>query len=255
VFWVAGVSLLVSAVLVWLRVPEREHLHADEVAPTDADEVIDEAGWSRPTRLLNLLLVAAITFNIGSYFAGGSYEVVWSLYLTSLGAGLDAIGLTFFTFAVGPLLLSPFAGRFIDREGGFFVLVAGMAGIGVCGLLYPLIPEIWWVVVLGLAEGAAFALVSPAIFLLAARSAPAGRSSTAQGLLGGAGTIGTIVASLAAGVLAAQDLRYPFWATGVVILAMLALGLALGRRRLYDAMQPRRPRVPAAVPAASGGTP
>jgi MFS family permease len=254
VFWVAGISLLVSAVLVWLRVPERPHLHADEVAHTDADEVIDESGWARPTRLLNLLLVAAITFNIGSYFAGGTYEVVWSLYLTSLGAGLDAIGLTFFTFAIGPLLLSPFAGKFIDREGGFLVLVVGLAGIGVCGLLYPLIPEVWWVVVLGLAEGAAFALVSPAIFLLAARAAPAGRSSTAQGLLGGAGTIGTIVASLAAGVLAAQDLRYPFWATGIVILTMLVLGLALGRRRLYVAMQPRRPRAPAAVAAAPEGS-
>lgn len=254
VFWVAGIALLVSAALVWLRVPERPHVHANEVAPTDADEVVDEAGWSRPTRLLNLLLVAAITFNIGSYFAGGSYEVVWSLYLTSLGAGLDAIGLSFFTFAIGPLLLSPFAGKFIDREGGFLVLVVGMAGIGVCGLLYPLVPEIWWVVVLGLAEGAAFALVSPAVFLLAARAAPAGRSSTAQGLLGGAGTIGTIVASLAAGVLAAQDLRYPFWATGIVILVMLALGLALGRRRLYDAMQPRRSRAPASIAAAPEGS-
>lgn len=256
VFWVAGISLLVSASLVWLRVPELAHVHADEVAPTDAEEVVDETGWLRPTRLLNVLLLSAILFNIGSYFAGGSYEVVWSLYLTSLGAGLDAIGLTFFTFAVGPLLLSPFAGRFIDREGGFVLLVVGLAGIGVCGLLYPLIPEVWWVAVLGLAEGAAAALVSPAVFLLAARSAPAGRSSTAQGLLGGAGTVGTIVASLTAGILAQQDLRYPFWATGVVILLFLVLGLVLGRRRLYDAMQPRRPRVaPAVVVAAPESRP
>ena len=120
--------------------------------------MVDVAGWSRPTRLLNLLLVAAIVFSVGSYFAGGTYEVVWSLYLTSLGADLAAIGLTFFTFALPPLLLSPFTGSFIDRAGGFFALVVGLAGIGICGLLYPLVPEIWWVVVLGLVEGTAFAL-------------------------------------------------------------------------------------------------
>ena len=66
------------------------------------------------------------------------------------------------------------------------------------------------------------------VFLLAARAAPPGRTSSAQGLLGGAGTVGTIVASLAAGSLAAIDLRYPFWVTGAVTLITLALGLAIG---------------------------
>ena len=160
VFWVAGISLLVSAILVAVLVPEREHLHAEDTATATAaavaageDEVVDAAGWSRPVRLLNVLLVAAIMFNVGSYFAGGSYEVIWSLYMTSLGADLAAIGLTFFSFGLPPLLLSPFTGRFIDREGGFWALVLGVAGIGICGLLYPLVPEIWWMVVLGLVEG------------------------------------------------------------------------------------------------------
>ncbi len=246
VFWIAGITLLVSAVLVALLVPELEHITPEDAAKlavaaeTGQDEVVDAAGWARPVRLVNVLLVAAIAFNVGSFFAGGSYEVIWSLYLTSLGADLAAIGLTFFSFGLPPLVLSPFTGRFIDRQGGFWALVIGVAGIGLCGLLYPLVPAIWWMVVLGLFEGTAFALASPAIYLLAARAAPAGRSSTAQGLLGGAGTVGTIIASLAAGSLAAIDLRYPFWVTGLVTLLALAVGLVLGRRHLYDAMQPRR---------------
>jgi MFS family permease len=257
VFWVAGIALLVSAILVAVLVPERPHLHASDTAMATVaavaageDEVVDAAGWSRPVRLLNVLLVAAIAFNMGSFFAGGSYEVIWSLYMTSLGADLAAIGLTFFSFGLPPLLLSPFTGRFIDRSGGFWALVVGVA---VCGLLYPLVPEIWWMVLLGLVEGSAFALLSPAIFLLGARAAPPGRTSSAQGLLGGAGTVGTIVASLAAGSLAAIDLRYPFWITGVVTLVTLALGLAIGRRRLYDAMQPRRAPVSAAVSVSGAG--
>jgi MFS family permease len=245
VFWIAGFTLLLSAILVAWRVPEREHVPVDQ--PVDADAAAEEPGWSRPRRLVNLLLVAAMAFTIGQYFAGGSYEVVWSLYMTSLGASLDQIGISFFSFALPPLLLSPFMGRFIDREGGFLALTLGVAGIGISGLLYPLIPEIWWMVVLGVFEGVAFAAASPAIYLLVARSSPAGRSSTAQGIIGASGTMATIAASLLAGILASSDLRLPFWATGTATLIALGVGLLIGRRRLYDAMQPRRPSPPAAI--------
>ncbi len=187
---------------------------------------------------------------MGSYFAGGAYEVVWSLYLTSLGASLGMIGLTFFTFALPILVLSPVMGRFIDHEGGFLALVIGTLGIGVCGLLYALVPSVWFVVLLGLVEGTAFAVAQPAQFLLVARSSPASRSSTAQGLFGAAGTVGTIIASLSAGFLAAIDLRLPFVVTGVASLLTLAVGLAIGRRRLYDALQPDHAALAAASASA-----
>ncbi len=246
VFWVAGASLIVSAALVWLRVPELPHVHEDTVLAAAADDAAVTTGWTRPTRILNVLLVAAIFFNVGSYFAGGSYEVVWSLYLTSLGADIGLIGLTFFSFGLPPLLLSPFMGRFIDREGGFVALVVGISVISLCGFVYPIVPAVWWMVVIGLVEGTAFAMASPAIYLLVARSAPIGRSSTAQGLLGGAGTVGTIVASVAAGRLAGIDLTYPFYSVGIAGSVAVIVGLVLGRRRLYVAMQPRRPHSPAA---------
>jgi MFS transporter, DHA1 family, multidrug resistance protein len=236
-FWVAGICVFLSGLLVWTRVREvprtRQHPAADvspdgPVAPQDA----------RPARLLNRLLIAAIVINIGSFFASGTYEVVWSLYLTSLGAGLELVGLSFFTFALPILLLSPAMGRFIDREGGFLALVLGMAVVAVCGGLYAAVPNPWWVVMLGLVEGAAFAVAGPALFLLVARASPPGRSSTAQGIFGAAGTIGTVVASLSAGFLAEADLRFPFFATAIGAGSMLVAGLLIGRRRLYDAMQP-----------------
>ena len=82
-----------------------------------------------------------------------------------------------------------------------------------------------------------------------ARAAPAGRSSTAQGLFGAAGTFGTIVASLAAGYLAAIDLRLPFVVVGVGMLVLLAIGLGVGGRLLQTALAPHEPvavREPAA---------
>lgn len=249
VFWVAGVALVISAVLVITRIPEVAHVHAGHTR-TSEELAADEArGWARPARLLNVLLVAAVCLSVGMYYAGGTYEVVWSVYLTSLGADVGTIGLSFFTFGLPPLLLSPFMGRYIDREGGFLVLVVGAFGIAACGFIYPLVPAVWWMVVFGLVEGTAFAMASPALFLLVARAAPVGRTSTAQGLIGGAGTVGTIVASLSAGALAETNLRLPFDAVGVAGMAALAIGLVLGRRRLYDAMQPRRD------PVVLGGTP
>jgi DHA1 family multidrug resistance protein-like MFS transporter len=234
VFWVAGATLIASALVILVRVPNLQRMvHLPGEAGREAEAA------TRPVGLINLLLVAAIAFNVGSYFAGGTYEVIWSLYLTSLGAGLGAIGLTFLTFALPVMLLSPVLGRFIDHQGGFLALVGGMAGVAICGLAYPLIPEVWFVVVLGLVEGTAVAFLSPALFLLVARASPPGRSSTAQGLFGAAGTVGTIVASLGAGLLADIDLRYPFYATGLGAMTALLVGLAIGRRRLWDAMQPR----------------
>ena len=46
------------------------------------------------------------------------------------------------------------------------------------------------------------------------------------------------MASLLAGTLAAQDLRFPFYTAGIVTGAALLLGLAIGRRRLWAVLQP-----------------
>jgi MFS family permease len=250
VFWVAGITLLVSALLIVARVPEVGHVHEGHTQTPEEIDADAARGWARPKRLLNLLFVAAIFFSIGMYYAGGTYEVVWSVYMTSLGADVGAIGISFFAFGLPPLLLSTWMGRVIDRSGGFLALVVGMFGVAACGLLYPAIPAVWWMIVLGLVEGTAFAMASPAVFLLVARAAPLGRTSTAQGLLGGAGTVGTIIASLSAGALAEIDLRLPFYAVGIAGMGFLVVGLLLGRRRLYDAMQPRRLPSDPVVPAA-----
>ena len=246
-----GLMTIVSAIVVAARVPELAHRTPSTSADAaSAEDEAEAAPRQQPRSIVNRLLIAAVAFNIGSYVASGAYEVIWSLYLTHLGASVGLIGLTFFTFALPILVLSPWFGKFIDREGGFFALVIGMAGVGLCGLLYPLVPEIWWMAALGIVEGTAFALASPALFLLVARASPAGKSSTAQGIFGAAGTVGTIVASLTAGALAAVNLTYPFYATGIAALISLALGLVIGRRKLWDAMQPTH-MAPAAVAATS----
>ena len=250
VFWVAGLMIVLSALLVAARVPNRAHVARTATADT-SDETEDVA--PRPSRLLNRLLIAAVALNVGSFFASGAYEVVWSLYLTHLGASVGLIGVTFFTFAAPILVLSPWFGKFIDREGGFFALVVGMAGVGICGLLYPVVPEVWFMAALGIVEGTAFALASPALFLLVARASPAGRSSTAQGIFGAAGTHrhDRRLASRPGLLAGAEPAPTRSTRRASPRSSSLAIGLAIGRRRLWDAMQPRSPR-PAPAPAGPG---
>jgi len=226
VFWVFGLAYAVSALVVVVSVTDLSHEEArasaghppvDDPAASGAEGVGGRAdGAPQPSRLLNRLLVVALVLNVGAYLAGGAYEPV--------------------------MVLSPFTGRFVDRRGGYLFMVVGGAGVGICGLLYPLVPSPWWMVWLGIVEGTAAALAYPSMYMLVSRAAPPGRSSTAQGLFGAAGTMGTIVASVATGYLAAADLRLPFLAMGAATLVLFSVGVAVGGRVLYVALQPHHVR-------------
>lgn len=278
VFLFCGVAswLAAVAVLLWVReVPTGRRVHPPAAGyaglPTDetvlagasarALEDLDPSAVAdaadRPSSLWNRLLIAAIVIQVGSFYASGTYEVVWSLFMEARGAGLDLIGLTFAMFGLPILLLSPYAGRLVDRRGTLPFIVAGGIAAAACGIAYTLLPDPVLFVPVILIEATGFAFLGPALFTVVAAGSPLGRSSTAQGLFGAAGTMGTIVASVTAGYLAQLDLRLPYWVFAVVMLAMLGLGLLIGGRaiaRLVPARGPRSaaPGASAAVPAGEG---
>jgi hypothetical protein len=185
-----------------------------------------------PSRLLNHGLMAALVINAGGNFASGTYDVIWSLFLEGLGAGLGLIGLTFAMFGLPILVLSPAAGRLIDRHGPFAFIVIGSVLPAIAGFLYTLLQDPVLAIPLILVEATGFALLIPALYAVVAANSPPGRSSTAQGLFGAAGTVGFIVASLVAGLLAAEDILYPFYVFSGVMTAALIVGLVIGGRRL-----------------------
>jgi DHA1 family multidrug resistance protein-like MFS transporter len=130
------------------------------------------------------------------------------------------------------LLFSPFAGRLVDRRGAYAFIVAGSILPAVVGILYTLMWTPVLAVPLILIEATAFAFLNPALYAVVAASSPPGRSSTTQGLFGAAGTLGFIAASLAAGVLAEEDIRFPFYVFSAVMIVSLVVGLAIGGSRL-----------------------
>jgi MFS family permease len=209
---------------------------------TDSDPVKPDTG--APTRLWNRGLIAVLIINAGGYFAGGTYEVIWSLFLQRLGAGLDLIGLTFAMFGLPVLVLSPFAGRLVDRRGSRAFIVFGSILPALMGIVYARITDPIMAVPLILIEATGFAMLNPALYAVVAANSPPGRSSTVQGIFGAAGTVGFIVASLIAGVLAQIDIVYPMYVFSAVLLLSLVLGLLIGGPQL----QGRR-----AVPAGPRG--
>jgi MFS family permease len=181
-----------------------------------------------PRSLANRLLVAAILFTIGGNFAAGTYEVIWSLFLSRLGAGLDLIGLTFAMFGLPVLVLSPTFGRRADRGGIVPYLVAGTFLPVVAALIYTLIRDPLLALPLILVEATGFAMFNPVLFSIVAAGSPADRSSTAQGVFGAAGTLGFVVASLLAGTLAEIDIRLPFYVFAVVMTVFTVAAFTVG---------------------------
>jgi DHA1 family multidrug resistance protein-like MFS transporter len=255
VFVFGGIASVVAAAAIALTVrerpvagrthpaPGRDHVEFPHEGHAHHDgEATHEAA---PASLWNRGLVAALVLNAGGYFAGGTYEVIWSLFLDSLGAGLDLIGLTFAMFGLPILILSPYAGRLVDQRGVLRFIILGSIAPFVTGLAYTLITNPLLAVPLILVEATGFAFLNPALYSVVASSSPAGRSATAQGLFGAAGTLGFIIASLMSGYLAELDIRYPFYVFAAVMLATFVLALAIGWRVF------RRP--PAAAQAAMAG--
>nr|MBA2381652.1 hypothetical protein [Chloroflexota bacterium] len=257
IFWFGAISSFAAAVAIALRVRERpsvagepreshqpsvdltafphepEHLvgRAGRIS-ADGDGDGDREAGGRPVRLANRMLIAAILLTVGGNFAAGTYEVIWSLYLTGLGAGLGLIGLTFAMFGLPVLVLSPAFGRRIDQGGMTIYLLAGTVLPVVAALLYTLILDPLMSIPLILVEATGFAMFNPALYSLVAAGSPPGRSSTAQGVFGAAGTLGFVVASLLAGSLAEIDIRVPFFVFAVVMTGFTIAAFAVGGRRL-----------------------
>jgi MFS family permease len=204
---------------------------ADPVSSADRDGTRPVPS-ERAMRLLNRGLVAALVINLGGYYAGGTYEVIWSLFLQGLGADLPLIGLTFAMFGLPVLVLSPIAGRLVDRRGSLAFIVMGSVLTAVVGTIYTFLSDPVLAIPLILVEATGIAFLNPALYSVVAANSPPGRSSTTQGLFGAAGTLGFIAASLAAGVLAERSIIFPFYVFSAVMTVCLLIGLAIGGQRL-----------------------
>lgn len=262
-FVLTGALGLVAAGVLFVYLPSSPHVvederfeHHPEAEPRITDvpfgaatspAVPDKGPKAQaPMRaLLNRTLIAAIIIGFGLQLSFGVYEVVWSIYLIDLGASIEWIGLTFVLFALPSMIISPIAGRLVDRRGPLRFIIGGGITIAISGGLYaiasePILPSL--VVPI---EATATAIMATALFAMVAIGSPAGRSSTAQGVYGAAGTIALIVASVVAGALWERNSAWPFWffVAGMAICLGVGLLVFFGTRaRPSPELVPQRVR-------------
>jgi MFS family permease len=265
IFVFGGVSSLIAALAIALRVREQPRIPVDgrgvDARPSAHDVTElgsgteDLLGRSLPggsgdarsagaTTLRNRWLIAALLFTVGGNFAYGTYEVIWSVFLEHLGAGLELIGLTFAMFGLPILVLSPWFGRRIDRGGLTPYLVAGTILPVATALIYPLLVDPILSVPLILVEATGSAIGGPAVYSIVAAGSPAGRSSTAQGIVGACGTLSFVVASLVTGRAAEIEITLPFYLFAIVMTAFSVAAFAVLRPWALD----RDRRMGAAAP-------
>ena len=237
-FLLCTVALVVAAVPLAIATRRAPH----RAAADDAPEPAAPADHPAPASLANRILIGAMVMNLGALLASGTYEVIWSLWMQSLGADLGLIGFSFTIFGIGTILVAPFAGKLIDRSGPLRFVIIGSIIVAIAASTYPLIGDPWVVTFLSTFEGAGIAVAGPALYTIVGRGTPVGRSSTAQGLFGAAGTAGFIIASLVAGRLFEIARALPFYVMVGAQLATLVIGLVIGGRAL--AGQPKRTPAP-----------
>ena len=208
-FALASLPLALGVVTALLFLPRR----ADGGA--EASNAEDVGGWRIAfTRPLTLTYVLQAALGM----SGGVIITVWSLYMADRGASLPLIGLSYTTYALPSMLLTPLAGRFSDRVGRFWPLTIGFALFGLVWLAYglPLTP-ITIIIVSGL-EGIPAALLSSSLGGLLADSTPANARGRVQANFSAAGTLGSLISSVLAGALYASGPGVPFVIVGLVYL-------------------------------------
>ena len=124
--------------------------------------------------------------------------------------------------------------RRIDRGSLTPFLVAGSVLPVLAALAYTQMNDPLWSVPLILVESTGSAIMSPAFFTVIAAGSPVGRSSTAQGIVGAAGTLGFVIASLATGAAAEIDIRLPFYVFAIVMTVFSAAAFAVAWPRLRE---------------------
>lgn len=206
----AGFSLLTVLALVTLP---NVRAHAGVEAPARVMHIA--------RRLLSLLILGA-----GTSYMIGSFDTIWSLYLTSRGASTFAVGLSFAAFAVPAMLLSGYAGVLGDRFGPRRFIVLALFCTAFFSALYPFLSSVPWLIGLGLLEGIFTISGVPSTMAEVSRRAEPGQYARTQAVFQTVQTAVQIVGALVGGALFTISPAYAFLSISVVCVLVALTGLS-----------------------------
>jgi DHA1 family multidrug resistance protein-like MFS transporter len=210
-------------------------------------------------------IIAFVVIAFTSHLAMGAWDVVWSLYLRSLGASMTFISFTWVAFSV-PMLLSVFGGMIADKHSRFCLFFVGYALSSLAWMFYGISTNLTALIIVTALEGVAIAFSYPAKQAFLIQVSPrrwigtvTGVEATAMQL---AGLIGSLLAPLLyvrisghvltlagiftfVGLLCVSPVLYKAWgrivAGGGVLPQAEIERLADGTRPAYASEPPRGP--------------
>lgn len=175
-------------------------------------------------------LAPVIALAVPIFYTVGTYDTVWSLYMTSRGANPFQVGLSFAVYALPIIVLGGLGGRVADRIGHFRAGTAAALGYAWFMAVYPVVRSIPALIGLGVLEGALTAAGQPALTSEVSRIAGEGAQGRTQGVYATALSGAEIAGALVAGQLYQVRPAAAFLAGAGVCLAG-ALLAPLFRRR------------------------
>lgn len=220
----AGAAICLLAALLLLRLPA---VRAPQPAPPAASEPPPVAG---PLRLLWLLLpVAALGMPVG--WTWGTYDTVWSLYITSRGASTFVVGLSFATYALPIVLFAGLAAGLADRLGPLRAGALALLAYGLLAFSYPFVASVPLLVLIGFVEGTLTAAGLPALNAEASRLAPAGAQGRTQGMFQLLFNVAQVLGAVVSGTLYGLRPAYAFFGITAACLVGVPAGVVLRYQR------------------------
>jgi MFS family permease len=213
----AAVSLL--ALLLMLRLP------AAPARPAVEDPEPPVSTW----RLMRLLLPIAV-LGAPIFWTFGTYDSVWSLYITSRGASPFLVGLSFTTYALPIVLLGGVVGGLADRLGALRAATLAVLTYGLLAATYPFISSVPVLILIGFIEGALTAAGNPALMAEVSRRAPANAQGRTQGAYSLMLLLAEVGGAVIGGALYTRGAVYAFVGATAVCVAGAGCGLALRGR-------------------------
>ena len=173
----------------------------------------------------------AVLFAIGNFLPVGIYDSLWSRYLKDRGASILFVGLSLSLYGIPYVLAAAQGGRYVDKVGPLRAMRVALIGVVPLVALYGLIPNIWVIAFLALAEAGFGAVVQPAAQAAMAAACPTDRLAAGQGLASAAAALtAAATAMIAAPMYARVGSGGVFGAAAAAVAVIITAGLVLGRQ-------------------------
>jgi len=166
-------------------------------------------------------IIAFVVIAFTSHFAMGTWDVVWSLYLASLGASKTFISMTWVAFSV-PMLLSVLGGMLADRWSRFWLFMIGYALSGCAWIFYGISTNMTALIIVNVLEGIAIAFSYPAKQSFLIQVSPRRWLGTVTGVEATSMQFAGLLGSLLAPLLYARISGHVLTVAGIVSLCGLA---------------------------------